>query len=156
MKTLFKNANLIDENGDVKTNLDLLVADGKIAEIGENLSCDDAEIIDCTDRFITPGFVSMHCHTPMNIFKGIAEDDNIDDAVCSFLEGYQSVTGLTDEQKQSFLLMRRLVRLQEYATILYVLSEPVDEKPNWMNELIKKLKYKVQCLEKSMVIGAPE
>ena len=27
MKTLFKNANLIDETGEVKTNLDLLVAD---------------------------------------------------------------------------------------------------------------------------------
>ena len=90
MKTLFKNANLIDENGDVKTNLDLLVADGKIAEIGENLSCDDAEIIDCTDRFITPGFVSMHCHTPMNIFKGIAEDVNIDDWFNKELWPYES------------------------------------------------------------------
>ena len=92
----------------------------------------------------------------LDALDDIIEDDNIDDAVCSFLEGYQSITDLTDEQKQSFLLMRRLVRLQEYATILYVLSEPVDEKPNWMNELIKKLKYKVQCLEKSIVIGVPE
>ena len=33
MKTLFKNANLINELGDVLTNQDLLVVDGKIAEI---------------------------------------------------------------------------------------------------------------------------
>ena len=92
----------------------------------------------------------------LDALDDIIEDDNIDDAVCSFLEGYQSVTDLTDEQKQSFSLMRRLVRLQEYATILYVLSEPVAEIPYWMNELIKKLKYKVYCLERSMVIGAPE
>ncbi|MBQ8604289.1 MAG: amidohydrolase family protein [Oscillospiraceae bacterium] len=90
MKTLFKNANLIDETGEVKTNLDLLVADGVIADIGENLCRDDAEVIDCTDRFITPGFVSMHCHTPMNIFKGIAEDVNIDDWFNKELWPYES------------------------------------------------------------------
>ncbi len=89
MKTLFKNANLIDHNGDVKTNQDLLVIDGKIAEIGENLVV-DGEIIDCTDKFITPGFVSMHCHTPMNIFKGIAEDVNIDDWFNKELWPYES------------------------------------------------------------------
>jgi len=90
MKTLFKNANLIDETGEVKTNLDLLVADGIIAEIGTDLCADGAEVIDCTDRFITPGFVSMHCHTPMNIFKGIAEDVNIDDWFNKELWPYES------------------------------------------------------------------
>lgn len=90
----------------------------------------------------------------LDALDDIIEDDNIDDAECSFLEGYQSVTDLTDEQKQSFSLMRRLVRLQEYSTILHVLSEPVDEMPNWMNEIIKKLRYKVQCLEKTMTTSA--
>lgn len=81
MKTLLKNANLIDENGDIFTNKDLLIIDGKIGEINDNICCNDKEIeiIDCTDKFVTPGFVSMHNHTPMNIFKGIAEDINIDD-----------------------------------------------------------------------------
>ena len=86
----------------------------------------------------------------------IIEDNNMDEAVRSFLEGYQSVTDLTDAQKESFSLMRRLVHLQEYATILHVLSEPVAEKPDWMNGLIDKLNYKVQCLERSMGIGASE
>ena len=90
MKTLFKNANLINELGDVLTNQDLLVVDGKIAEIGENLCCDDAETIDCTDRFITPGFASMHNHSPMNIFKGIAEDVHIDDWFNKELWPYES------------------------------------------------------------------
>ncbi len=86
----------------------------------------------------------------------IVGETDVDNAECCFLEGYQSATDLTEEQRQSFPLMRRLVRLQEYATILHVLSEPIDEKPNWMNELIKKLNYKLQCLEKAMVIGVSE
>ena len=77
MKTLFKNANLINENGDILTGYDLLVEDGIIAETGKDICSCDAETIDCTDKFITPGFVSMHCHTPMNIFKGIAEDVHV-------------------------------------------------------------------------------
>lgn len=90
MSILFKNANLINELGEVKTNLDLLVTEDKIAKIGENLQCGGSQIIDCTDKFITPGFVSMHCHTPMNIFKGIAEDVNIDDWFNKELWPYES------------------------------------------------------------------
>ena len=90
MKTLFKNANLINELGDVFTGKDLLVENGLISEIGENLVCEDAEIIDCTDRFITPGFASMHNHSPMNIFKGIAEDVHIDDWFNKELWPYES------------------------------------------------------------------
>lgn len=90
MKTLFKNANLINELGDVFTCMDMLIADGKIAQIGENLVCENAQVIDCTDKFITPGFASMHNHSPMNIFKGIAEDVHIDDWFNKELWPYES------------------------------------------------------------------
>ncbi len=90
MNTLFKNANLINENGDILTNKDLLVSNAKISKIGENINCVNAEIIDCSDKFITPGFVSMHNHSPMNIFKGIAEDVNINDWFNKELWPYES------------------------------------------------------------------
>jgi len=80
--------------------------------------------------------------------------EHIVEAARIFLEGYRSADELTDEQVQSFPLMRRLVRLQEYATILHVLSEPIDEKPSWMEELIGKLQYKAHYLEKSMAAAA--
>ena len=72
------------------------------------------------------------------------------DAEAAFIEGYESVLKLTMEQKQSFSIMRRLVRLQECATILHVLSEPVTEKPDWMEGLINKLNYKLKCLENAI------
>jgi len=67
-----------------------------------------------------------------------------------FLEGYQEETDLTAEQIESFFLMRRLVRLQEYMTIRHVVSEPIGEMPDWMKGLIQKLQYKAGCLEKAM------
>ena len=79
----------------------------------------------------------------------VVEENLLNEAEQCFLEGYKSVTELTKEQQQSFPLMRRLVRLQEYATILHVLSEPPSEVPDWMYGLVDKLKYKLCRIEET-------
>ena len=83
----------------------------------------------------------------LDALDDVIESEDPDTAASAFLEGYQSAADLTDEQTMSFPLMRRLVRLQEYATLLHVLSEPVDEMPDWMDALIKKLTNKIRQLE---------
>ena len=40
---------------------------------------EDTEVIECDGKYMAPGFVALHAHSPMNIFKGIAEDVHIDD-----------------------------------------------------------------------------
>jgi len=44
---------------------DVWINNGKIADIGENLPARGAEVIDCTGRFVLPGFVDPHCHIGM-------------------------------------------------------------------------------------------
>lgn len=78
LKILLKNGNIIDENGNLKTNLNIYISDGKIEKISEELESADYEIIDCSNNYITPSFVNLHTHSPMNIMKGIAEDISID------------------------------------------------------------------------------
>lgn len=80
----------------------------------------------------------------------VVETENLQQAERIFLNGYSSEKLLSQEQIQSFSWMRRLVHLQEYATLLHVLSEPVEEMPEWMVLLIQKLKYKRQQLENEM------
>lgn len=117
-----------------------------LKEIGDRIKAYDAientfSVIDFDD--------AIRCWYALDIVRAldaldeIIGENDIGNAEICFLEGYQSATDLTDEQRQSFSLMRRLVRLQEYAAILHILSEPIDEMPNWMNELIKKLKCKL-------------
>lgn len=77
-KILLKNGNLIDENGRLKKNLNIYVSNGKIEKITDELQNAEYETIDCTDMYITPGFVNLHTHSPMNIMKGIAEDISIE------------------------------------------------------------------------------
>lgn len=48
-------------------------------------------------------------------------------------------------------LMRRLVSLQEYATILNTLSAPVSEPPDRMTEITEKLTSRLREIEKSVI-----
>ena len=89
MKILLKNGSVINENGDVY-KADILIVDSMIAEVAENISESADKTVDCTGKFITPGFASMHNHSPMNIFKGIAEDVHIDDWFNKELWPYES------------------------------------------------------------------
>ena len=54
----------------------LLIEDQKIAAVGtpEEVSLDGVdEVIDFGDRLVMPGLVNAHAHTPMSLFRGLAE-----------------------------------------------------------------------------------
>ncbi len=52
---------------------DVLVTDGRIAEIGETAHAADT-VIDATDCAVIPGFVQTHIHLCQTIFRGAADD----------------------------------------------------------------------------------
>lgn len=85
-----KNANIINEEGNVSRGKNLYIKDGKISSISEEFIHDTEEILDCSTLFVTPGLVNLHTHSPMNIFKGIAEDVSIDDWFNSEIWPYES------------------------------------------------------------------
>ncbi len=83
-KILLKNGNIIYEDGRLEKNKNMYIEGGLIKEISaynqdsqDNIG-GDYKVIDCTNLYITPGFVNLHTHSPMNIMKGIAEDISID------------------------------------------------------------------------------
>ncbi len=53
---------------------DVLIKDGKIADVGHNVSCPDAATIDGRDKVVIPGFVNSHIHLWQTIIKGCAGD----------------------------------------------------------------------------------
>ena len=61
MKKIVKNAVLVDK--DTNKVGDIKIEDGKIVEIGENLSFDDSyEVIDAKGKTVMPAFVDLHVH----------------------------------------------------------------------------------------------
>lgn len=60
---LFKNATVWTSEADgVLENTDVLVRNGKIAQIGKNLSAGDASVIDATGKHLTAGIIDEHSH----------------------------------------------------------------------------------------------
>lgn len=60
MTMLIKNGRLLTETGFEIT--DILIKDGKIAEIGSELSTEAEQIIDVEGKLVAPGFVDLHVH----------------------------------------------------------------------------------------------
>ena len=61
-KLLIKNAKIVCSKNKINKTADLLIEDGKIKEINENIVCDDAETINADNLTLIPGLVDMHCH----------------------------------------------------------------------------------------------
>ncbi|MEL7043033.1 MAG: amidohydrolase [Pseudomonadota bacterium] len=61
--TLIKDANVLDGVGGAWAQWDVLLVDGKIAEIGDDIAAPDgAIIIDSSDKWVTPGIIDNHSH----------------------------------------------------------------------------------------------
>ena len=62
MSILFKNGTVVDYANNIDKKLDILVEGDKIVKIGENLSTEADQIIDCSGYIIMPGMIDVHCH----------------------------------------------------------------------------------------------
>lgn len=73
-RILLKNGVVLvhDEGNHVVTlQTDILIENGMIAKIGTNIGTNDGpEVIDCTDKIISPGFVDTHHHGWQTQLKG--------------------------------------------------------------------------------------
>ncbi len=71
---LIKNATLIT---DTETRqADILVEDGKILQIGQNLQTADAKVVDATGKLILPGGVDPHVHLELPMAGTVSSDDH--------------------------------------------------------------------------------
>lgn len=62
MKILIKSGRVIDPANKIDEKLDVLVVDGKIAEMAANIDPGDAEVINAAGLIVTPGLIDMHTH----------------------------------------------------------------------------------------------
>jgi 5-methylthioadenosine/S-adenosylhomocysteine deaminase len=53
---------------------DLMIRDGRIAEIAEEIEADSGDFIDASGCAVVPGFVQTHLHLCQTLFRGAADD----------------------------------------------------------------------------------
>ncbi|MGJ8634079.1 MAG: dihydropyrimidinase [Luteolibacter sp.] len=73
MSLLIKNATVVTEDSQFLG--DVLCSDGIISEVGDGLSCEAAEVIDGTGKYLFPGFIDPHVHIYLPFMGTVSKDD---------------------------------------------------------------------------------
>jgi dihydroorotase len=59
---LIKNGRVVDPASGLDGAADVLIENGRIAQLGENLAAPAAEVFDAAGAIVAPGFIDMHVH----------------------------------------------------------------------------------------------
>lgn len=59
---MLKNGRVIDPSQNLDKVCDVLIRDGKIAEVGKDLKAEGGEVKDVSGQIVCPGLVDIHCH----------------------------------------------------------------------------------------------
>ncbi len=71
---LIKNANIIDMIFDTPYFGDILIEDGKIVHIDEEIAAGEEDVLDAEGRFVLPGFIDTHSHLLLyGLYKSLVE-----------------------------------------------------------------------------------
>jgi len=60
--TLLTNATILTGTGERLNDADILLVNGKVQQIGKDLSITEAEVVDVQGKWITPGIIDVHSH----------------------------------------------------------------------------------------------
>ncbi len=82
-RTLIKGGFVASQDPDFgnQPDSDVLIEDGRVAFVGQNLEAPDAEIVDATNCIVLPGFVDGHRHIWQGPLRGVCADWSIMDYV---------------------------------------------------------------------------
>lgn len=110
---LFKNITIIDENFESKENMTVGVIDDKIAYIGKELPENSSEygrIYDGKNKILMSGLYNSHCHMPMTLLRGYAENLNLQDWLFNKIFPFEAKITNEDSYYASLLAIAEMIR----------------------------------------------
>ena len=98
-KTLIKNVLVYDGTGTQPFFSDVLIKDEKIMQIHKDIHLDSCEIIEGKEKALAPGFINVHSHSDLEVFKNKSMLHVIRQGITTELVGQDgsSVTPVVDE-----------------------------------------------------------
>lgn len=92
-----------NKNNDIYTNGFIAIKDNKIIDIGHSSSSKTIfsakKTINCEGKLITPGFINTHCHNPMSLYRGYANDKDLMDWLQNYIWPLEAKTVNQDMAK---------------------------------------------------------
>ncbi len=68
-RILLVNGRVIDGTGKPARSADVLVSDGRIADIDQIAPSSDQDVVDCTGLIVAPGFIDVHSHSDQEVLR---------------------------------------------------------------------------------------
>src|SRR6266568_1007722 len=85
--TLIRNASVLDGSGHPPQLLDVALRDGLISEVGSNLGCRAAMVIDANGLALAPGFIDVHTHDDTSVIRTPAMLPKLSQGVTTVIVG---------------------------------------------------------------------
>ena len=100
MDTLIKNGTLITASETFEA--DILIEGESISQIGKNLQHPNAQVVDASGKFITPGGVDPHTHFDLPMFGTVSSDDHYTGHKAAAFGGTTTVMDFVVQEPQGF------------------------------------------------------
>ncbi|HEX4637018.1 MAG TPA: D-aminoacylase [Rhizomicrobium sp.] len=84
---LIREARVVDGTGGPWFVSDVLLRDGRIADLGRNLQAEGAHIVDAQGRYLAPGFIDAHCHDDLICLREPERIEKIAQGVTTLVVG---------------------------------------------------------------------
>lgn len=101
MKTLIKNGAIVSGEGIVQN--DILIEDGIIQELSQNLPKTGAQVYDVEGALVFPGFIDTHTHLDMNTGTALTVDDFTSGTRSAIKGGTTTILDFATQEKEQTL-----------------------------------------------------
>lgn len=102
MQILIKNGDVVSSSG--VRRADVLIEDGKIAKVEENLSAPGAQEYDAAGRYVFPGFIDGHTHLDMSTATTHTADDFASGSKAAIAGGTTTVLDFATQERGETLV----------------------------------------------------
>lgn len=74
MSILIRNGYVIYGENLKVVRADVLIEGSRIVEVKRGINESAGTVVDATGKVVSPGFINLHTHSPMGLFRGLADD----------------------------------------------------------------------------------
>ncbi|WP_297463899.1 amidohydrolase family protein [Thermococcus sp.] len=74
MDILIRNGRVIHGENFEVVEADVLIEGNRIVRVGKNITEPADTVIDAKGKVVSPAFINLHTHSPMGLFRGLADD----------------------------------------------------------------------------------
>src|ERR1044071_4931795 len=84
---LIREARVVDGTGAPWFVSDVLLRDGRIADIGKSIPANGARVVEAQGRYLAPGFIDAHCHDDLICLREPGRVEKIAQGVTTLVVG---------------------------------------------------------------------